>query len=183
MSYIPKYQKTKWIKEETDLLKKLVKVIGRNWKAIAEQMNGRTKIQCMQKFNRMKDVSKKGQWSAKEDQIVKDWALRNGPRKWSICSVVVEGRSGKQCRDRWRNYLDPFINHSEWTDTEQMKVFAEMKHNWSSWTLIAKNITNRSESAVKNLFYSSIRKIKRSEIYQVLECEFGIQESNFSCLY
>lgn len=31
-------------------------------------------------------------------------------------------RRGKQCRERWNNYLDPEINRGEWTDEEDYKL-------------------------------------------------------------
>ena len=35
----------------------------------------------------------------------------------------LKGRSGKQCRERWHNHLDPNINKSPWTDKEELIIF------------------------------------------------------------
>ena len=45
-------------------------------------------------------------------------------KKWSAVSHAMEvdfaifGRTGKQCRERWHNQLDPCIKNSEWTSEE-----------------------------------------------------------------
>ena len=38
-----------------------------------------------------------------------------GERKWAMISEKLEGRAGKQCRERWHNHLRPDI-----------KVFSEI---------------------------------------------------------
>lgn len=34
---------------------------------------------------------------------------QHGERKWAIVSEKLEGRAGKQCRERWHNHLRPDI--------------------------------------------------------------------------
>jgi hypothetical protein len=40
--------------------------------------------------------------------------------KWTdIAKDLHNGRNGKQCRDRWQNYLRPGIKKGEWTRDEE----------------------------------------------------------------
>ena len=39
-----------------------------------------------------------------------------GTRNWSVVAGMMDGRAGKQCRERWMNNLDPSIKKGPWTD-------------------------------------------------------------------
>lgn len=59
----------------------------------------------------------KGPWSKQEDSIIIT-CIKNNITKWSDIAGCLPGRSGKQCRDRWVNHLNPDINKSAWTDRD-----------------------------------------------------------------
>ncbi len=42
-----------------------------------------------------------------------------GVRHWGLIGSKLNGRSGKQCRERWHNQLDPSISKEEWTEEEE----------------------------------------------------------------
>jgi hypothetical protein len=41
-----------------------------------------------------------------------------GPCNWAAIAALVPGRSGRQCRDRYQNYLRPGYARVEWTGAE-----------------------------------------------------------------
>lgn len=43
--------------------------------------------------------------------------------KWSRVAVLLPGRLGKQCRERWFNHLDPSVKKTEWTPHEDEVLF------------------------------------------------------------
>ena len=49
----------------------------------------------MQKYKNYTCKNWKGSWSVFEDELLKEWILKNGPSKWTDCSKVIDGRSGK----------------------------------------------------------------------------------------
>ncbi|QCE10847.1 myb proto-oncogene protein [Vigna unguiculata] len=51
----------------------------------------------------------KGQWSAEEDSVLVQLVKRFGIKKWSHIARLLNGRVGKQCRERWHNHLRPNI--------------------------------------------------------------------------
>lgn len=58
--------------------------------------------------NREKEEIKKGPWTAEEDEILINFVKENGPKEWS--SIRTKGllpRTGKSCRLRWVNKLQP----------------------------------------------------------------------------
>jgi hypothetical protein len=54
-------------------------------------------------------------WSKKEDELLKNLVLKGDKKPWAVIAhelnSVSKGveRTGKQCRERWRNHLDPDI--------------------------------------------------------------------------
>ena len=65
-----------------------------------------------------------------EDNAIRELVARYGTRSWSIIAehIVSDhdiwGRTGKQCRERWHNHLDPNINKKAWT-AEEERVMAD----------------------------------------------------------
>ncbi|KAL4449321.1 hypothetical protein ABPG74_015703 [Tetrahymena malaccensis] len=104
-------------------------------------------------------TSGKGPWSFDEDNKLLDWVKANGPQKWSLCSETIPGRSGKQCRERWFNNLNPNVKKGNWTADEDDMIFQGYLQHGSSWSRIAKNLEGRTENSVKNRFYSTVRKL------------------------
>ena len=61
-------------------------------------------------------------WTAEEDDMLKRAVVEVGPKRWSAIALAVHGRSGKQCRLRWCNQIDPDIKHESWTDKEDATI-------------------------------------------------------------
>jgi D-arabinose 5-phosphate isomerase GutQ len=59
-------------------------------------------------------VIKTGPWTTEEDQLVITLVEKNGPQKWTFIAKHLEGRIGKQCRERWHNHLNPNIRKENW---------------------------------------------------------------------
>mmetsp|Transcript_27968 Transcript_27968/g.24644 ORF Transcript_27968/g.24644 Transcript_27968/m.24644 type:complete len:165 (+) Transcript_27968:556-1050(+) len=71
----------------------------------------------------------------------------------------VEGRSGKQCRERWFNNLNPEVRKGGWSMDEDKLIFDLYQKYGSSWSKVAKYVPNRTENSIKNRFYSTLRKL------------------------
>lgn len=86
---------------------------------------------------------------------MRDLVDKHGTRHWTIIArdfnqkFEDKQRNGKQCRDRWLNYVDPSIITSEFTYPEAILLC----HNWlklgNKWVEIAK-LMSRTENWVKN---------------------------------
>lgn len=87
-----------------------------------------------------------------------------GLKKWTkIANTIksqlgIDGKTGKQCRERWQNHLDPNVKKEVWTEEEEKKIFDLQQQLGNKWSEIASFIPGRTENSVKNCFYSAIRR-------------------------
>jgi len=152
----------RWTKEEDELLRLAIRQHGeKHWRLIAENIPGRTPIQCLHRWSKiLKPGLVKGPWSTTEDKLLKEWVDDEGPTKWSNCAARIPGRSGKQCRERWHNTLNPDVKKGEWTTEEDRVIFELQSSIGPKWTEIATNLPGRTENSIKNRFYSTVRRMK-----------------------
>lgn len=57
----------------------------------------------------------KGPWSPEEDAVLSRLVSKFGARNWSMIARGIPGRSGKSCRLRWCNQLDPCVKRKPFT--------------------------------------------------------------------
>ena len=60
-----------------------------------------------------------GNWISDEDEIILKYVYHKGKSNdnmmWGNLQECLNGRSGKSCRERWFNHLDPKIKRTEWS--------------------------------------------------------------------
>ena len=52
----------------------------------------------------------KGPWTKEEDEQVRDLVKKYGPKRWSMIAKHLNGRIGKQCRERFVMLIFHFIS-------------------------------------------------------------------------
>ena len=159
-------KKGKWSEKEDEQLTKLVKIYNyKNWKSISQHIPGRSAIQCLHRWTKILQPGLvKGPWTAQEDAKLFDWVKRQGPTKWTLCSEIIPGRSGKQCREHWNNSLNPEVKKGSWTSEEDFLIMYFYKKYNGSWKKIIPIFNKRTENSIKNRFFSQLRKIATVKI-------------------
>ena len=80
-----------------------------------------------------------------------------GNKRWSYIAQLINGRTGKQCRERWLNHLRPNIKKDEWT-AEEERILAEGHSKLGTkWSSLAKLLPGRTENSIKNHWNATLR--------------------------
>ncbi|CAH0520365.1 unnamed protein product [Peronospora belbahrii] len=140
----------RWTKGQDAALRESVRIHGeKNWKAIAELVPGRNHAQCLQRWRKvLKPGLVKGHWSFEEDQVL-EYLVTQGCNNWGQIAERIPGRTPKQCRERWKNHLDPAINKGPYTEEEDSVILTAQARLGNKWSQIAQLLKGRTEDSVK----------------------------------
>ena len=106
-----------------------------------------------------KQIKIRGPWSEREDKLLKDWVEKHGAKNWARCAETIKGRNGKQCREHWNNSLNTEIKKGEWSSEEDLYIMVFYDKLDKSWKKMIPLFKSRTENAIKNRFFSQLRKI------------------------
>lgn len=164
----------RWTPEQDEMLRNAVeKHNGQNWKAIANLVQGRDHVQCLQRWKKVLQPGLvKGMWRKSEDDLLLELMSTTKPKNWADVAQKIPGRTAKQCRERWSLNLDPSINRGAWTQAEDellLKLHYKLGNRWAE---IKRHLKGRTENGVKTRFKSIERaKAKDQEVTWTAELE------------
>jgi myb proto-oncogene protein len=96
-------------------------------------------------------------WSANEDKALIDLVAYYG-KNWKAVAAHFPNKSVKNIEKRWRNRYDPEMKHSNWTAEEDELIIRLFSSLGGKWIRIAQEFPGRCPDAIKNRYYSVLRK-------------------------
>jgi hypothetical protein len=152
--------KATWTKEEDELLTQIaMKSESIAWSTISKFFPNKTAPQLAGRWEKVLNPTLvKGSWTREEDEIILNFVAQNGDKDWAKLALLLKGRTGKQCRERFKNHLDPRLSKTSWTEEEDRKLIALHEKLGNSWTKIATHFPGRTDNCVKNRWNSTLKK-------------------------
>jgi hypothetical protein len=69
------------------------------------------------------NISCKRAWTNEQDEELTIMIIEMGPHQWEHMAQEMGNRTGKQCRERWHNQLNPLLRKAPWTVEEDWILF------------------------------------------------------------
>jgi hypothetical protein len=99
---------------------------------------------------------KRTRFSQAEDRRLRDVVLSHEGMTWDQIATQIPGRTARQCRDRFNNYLSDKITSEAWSASEDEYVMDQYRLVGPHWSLIAAHLTGRTAAHVKNRWYKHL---------------------------
>jgi hypothetical protein len=107
-------------------------------------------------------------WTKEEDATLLNLVQNmTGPMKWSVVAQNMPDRTGKQCRERYVNHLNPRLKVTDWSPMEDATVFHLYDSLGSQWAKMAKMIPGRTDNGIKNRFHNLRRQLEREDEHRM----------------
>ncbi|OHT10820.1 Myb-like DNA-binding domain containing protein [Tritrichomonas foetus] len=97
-------------------------------------------------------IKKRIKFTEEEDDKLRQLVQQYGESNWEMVAKLMEGRNGRQCRERYRNYLIPGFVKNQWTEKEDQILLQKYHEYGPKWTKIMKFFAGRSAVNIKNRF-------------------------------
>jgi hypothetical protein len=94
--------------------------------------------------------ARKHKWSPEEDARLESVVATYGSSNWRNVALLLPGRSGKQCRERWLVHMAPDNLNEDWTPQEDVIHVSKQGEFGNHWAKIKAFLPGRSLVSVKN---------------------------------
>jgi len=161
-------KKSNWTNDDDE---KLTFLITNNpdmsWSEMSKLFNKKTPTQLEERWKKSLNPNiKKGSWTKEEDEMIMQYVQEFGEKDWAKLAAQMKGRIGKQCRERWKDHLDPCINKNPWTLEEDFQLIELRNQIGNKWVEISKIMKGRSDNAIKNRWNSTLAKRLEYECFE-----------------
>lgn len=102
----------------------------------------------------------KKKFTKEEDSKICQLVNQYGAKNWDQIAKNVPGRTGRQCRDRYHNYLIPGFFNGEWTKEEDDLLNEKVNLMGCQWSKMMKYFPRRSANSLRNRWNYFVCKYK-----------------------
>ncbi|OHT00412.1 hypothetical protein TRFO_32910 [Tritrichomonas foetus] len=105
----------------------------------------------------------KVKFTEQEDQLLIDLVNQYGAKDWIKISKLIETRNPRQCRERWKNYLNPNLRKEAWSQEEDNLLTEKVSEFGGKWNKIGKFFQNRSDNSIRNRWMLIARRRSKNQ--------------------
>jgi hypothetical protein len=100
-----------------------------------------------------------------EDGHLRRLVSELGDNDWIAIAGQIEGRTPRQCKERWTHYLSPAIVHDKWSGEEDELLKDLVNQHGKTWKAFESLFPGRIDISIKNRYnVLSRRKAKELKI-------------------
>ncbi|OHS98138.1 DNA-binding protein reb1 [Tritrichomonas foetus] len=118
--------------------------------------------------------SKRSRFSKEEDDKLDKLVIKYGQHNWQKIADKIGTKSVRQCRDRWKNYVDPNLNSNDWSNEEDNLLITKFYEIGPHWRQVAAGFNNRSINCVRNRLIKLLKNYQISSQYLKGDTPFNI---------
>jgi hypothetical protein len=97
-------------------------------------------------------LHKRNLFTAKEDAHLRDLVTRFGIESWEKICASMPGRTCRQCRERWFNYLSPSVRIGPWSDGENALLLEKVCELGLRWKSLVIHFPGRTDINIRNRY-------------------------------
>lgn len=109
----------------------------------------------------MKAIHKKfnaaGKSKKERERAMIEWIKSHGIESKAAFSKRFPGEKYPRAKFKWLHVWNPGLKKGNWTDLEDLRLFASFERQGGSWALVAADLENRSRIAIRNRFVNSFK--------------------------
>ncbi|OHT14672.1 Myb-like DNA-binding domain containing protein [Tritrichomonas foetus] len=127
-------------------------------------------LQFYQSNNRKNEAKQnlRNRFTKEEDSLLKNLVDEHtnevGKIDWNAVSSKITGRTNRQCRERYTNYLKAHQKKSKWSKEEDELLIEKYNEYGPKWILIEQFFHGRSNINIKNHFSCLLRALSRQSL-------------------
>lgn len=120
----------------------------------------------MRKDNPIRTPLMRQKFSPAEDAQLLNLVNQFGKHNWKCVMMGMPGRTARQCRERFKYYLEPTLNKNHWTEAEDRILTMKYTELGRKWAQIAAFLPNRTPIDLKNRFHVLQRSLQKEDAVQ-----------------
>ena len=114
----------------------------------------------------------KRKFTQQEDEIISKLVEKYGMHHWTEISQQLTNRTSRQCRERWKHYLNA-PKSSSWTEQEDSLLLQKFNEYGAKWTQIQQFFPTKTSVNIKNRYSLLKRREKKKE--QQMQTQIKLQ--------
>lgn len=119
----------------------------------------------------------KKKFSGDEDEMLAALVNKFGEKDWKTIAFYMRGRSSRQCRERWKYYLNSTKGTNKWAKEEDQLLLSKYDEYGTHWAEISKFFPDKNGINIKNRFHKLQRKMKKKMLIEKFDRDIETSSS------